>query len=113
MYALDRQLVVIKPKQPFYNWLKNINKRKISLEDIRGDCTAFLIPVSDNLSDAEKYIRSKFTEIFDMELSEWNIDEKLWPNDRTVEMFKEWFDVYFHSTIIDTVEKEILKDELF
>jgi hypothetical protein len=113
MYSIDRQLVILKPKQPFLDWLNNVDKKNLSLEDVRSDCTVFLIPVVDNLDDAEKYVKSIFPDLFDLELSEWNVDEELWPNHRTIELFREWFDIYFHSTVIDTEEKEILKDELY
>jgi hypothetical protein len=113
MFSLNRQIVILKPKQPFLNWLNSFNNKNLSLEDIRSDCTVFLIPVFDSLKEVEKYIRSIFPDLFDMELGEWNVDELLWPKDRTIEMFREWFDIYFHSTIIDAVDKEILKEELF
>lgn len=113
MYSINRQIVILKPKQPFLDWLNNVNSTNLSLEDIRSDCTIFLIPVVDNLADGEKYIKSIFPDLFDMELSEWNIDENLWPKDRTIEMFRECFDVFFHSTVIDTLEKEIEKKELY
>ncbi len=113
MYSVNRQMVILKPRQPFLNWLNNLDKNNLSLEDIRSDCTIFMIPVVDNLTNAENYLKGIFPDLFEMELSEWNIDEVLWPKDRTIEMFREWFDVFFHSTLIDTLENEIEKKELY
>ena len=88
MYSVDRQIVILKPKQPFLDWLNNVENNNLNLDDVRSDCTVFLIPVVDNLTDAEKYIKSIFPDLFDMELSEWKIDENLWPKDRTSDMLR-------------------------
>lgn len=49
MYFVDRSVAVIKPKQPFLDWLNNMpdNDIDLSLDNLRADCTVLLIPEYD------------------------------------------------------------------
>lgn len=52
-----------------------------------------------------------FERIFDAELSGWWVDQKDWPQPRTVELFQEWFDVGFHSMVEDLGDEELVDDD--
>lgn len=112
MHSLDRHLVIIKPKEPFLNWLKSHFEANsvLTLNDIREDAAAFMIPQADHPEQDEKYIRSIFPDLFDMILEEWHLDENTWPKNRDYELFKKWFEVEIHTIVIDTVESSIRKD---
>ncbi|MGE5682546.1 MAG: hypothetical protein ACM34K_16895 [Bacillota bacterium] len=111
MYSIDRHLVIIKPKQPFLDWLKSLAEENSSLviEDIRHDNTAFMIPSNELIEQDQKYIKSIFPDLFEMELEEWSLDTDLWPGDRTYELFQEWFDTEIHTIVIDTLEDPVEK----
>ena len=49
MYFVDRSVAVIKPKQPFVDWLNQVpdNDMELSLDSLRADCTVILIPEFD------------------------------------------------------------------
>ena len=55
------------------------------------------------------FVDDNFNIIFENELKNIYTDETLWPSDRTLKMFKEWFDVEYHSPVFDTVEEPIRK----
>lgn len=104
-YFLERSMAIIKPKQPFLDW---INKsfielpQPLALDSVRINCNSYLIPEVEELEDGINYIDEQFADLFELELTSWTDDKKLWPQDLTLKMFWEWFDVEVHSTVIDT-----------
>ena len=107
MEYVDRSLVVIKPRQAFFDWLKETPdwELDLTLETLRVDCTALLIPEFEEPEGAISYVDDIFEQIFEMELASWCADEKVWPQKRTLKMFWEWFDVELHSMVIDTADE--------
>ncbi len=108
MEYVNRSLAVIKPRQPFFDWLKDTPDwdLDLTLETLRLDCTSLLIPEFDEPEDAISYIDDMFEQIFEMELASWYEDQQLWPQKRTLKMFWEWFEIELHSMVIDTTEEE-------
>ena len=108
---INRNIAIIKPRAPFLEWLESLPDwdLDITLEDLRSDCTVFLIPELDD-EDAIKYIEDMHKEIFEYELDSWHRDESLWPEKRTLKLFREWFDIELHSMVLDTLDEEIEKD---
>ena len=114
MESINRTAVVIKPKQPFIDWLNSIPDENIdfTLEQISNDNITFLIPQYDNPEDSKRYIEKRFNQIFEWELFGWITTEELWPKNRTWKMFQEWFSVEINSEIFDLVDSEIEKEEM-
>ena len=114
MNSINRSAVVIKPKQPFVDWLNSIPDEDIdfTLERISEDNITFLIPLYDDPRDAKNYIRKRFKRIFEWELFGWIVTKELWPKKRTWEMFQEWFSIEINSEIFDLVDGEIEKEEM-
>lgn len=112
MQGINRTAVIIKPKQPFVDWINNIPDEgtKITLEDIDENST-FLIPEFVNNDEALKYIKKVYAEIFDEELFAWYQEESLFPKNRTWKMFQEWFYIEINSIVLDIVDEEIEKEE--
>jgi hypothetical protein len=109
MYFVDRSIAVIKPKQPFLDWLNKLpdNDVILTLEDIRSDCTVLMIPEVNEQEDGIACIDDMADRVFEMELSSWTDDPKLWPKSRNLKTFWEWFDVEIHTVLMDTVDQDI------
>lgn len=109
MYFVDRSVAVIKPKQPFADWLNQApdNELELSLESLRADCTVLLIPEFDEPEEGVAYLDEIADKLFEMELSTWYDDPAVWPTDRSLKAFWEWFDVEIHSTLIDTLDADL------
>lgn len=107
MEYVNRSLAIIKPRQPFFEWLQGTPDWDIdlTLETLRVDCSSLLIPEFEEPEEAVAYIDDMFEQIFDMELASWYTDESTWPKKRTLKMFWEWFDVELHSTVIDAADE--------
>lgn len=114
MYTIDRGLVVVKPKQPYLNWIRALPDPddKITLEVLRdGECLSILIPEDDDDSTGMRFVESNCDWIFEMSLKAWWTDDKDWPAKRDWATFREWFDVEFHSIVIDPLDEPIEKEE--
>jgi hypothetical protein len=116
MYVINRAVAVIKPKQPFVDWINShpdSAEDPVALEQVRQDCNVFLIPDFDSEEEVEEYIEDLSTDIFEIELESWYTDEESWPTNRDFQTFREWFDVEVHSMVIDPYEDRIEREELY
>ena len=109
-YFVERSVAVIKPKQPFLEWITSTFDdlpHKLNLKDIQIDCNSYLIPEVDEIEDGINFIDDKFADLFIIELSSWTEDQSVWPKQLTLKMFWEWFDVEILPTTIDLSDTEI------
>lgn len=115
MYELDRAVAIIKPRQPFLDWVRGLPGTPLegilTLEQLRRDCTALLIPQLDEEAEEMAFVYDLWEDLFEGELAAWSGDEGLWPESRTVETFIQWFDVEIHSTVVDVVDDDEDEDE--
>lgn len=113
MNTLNRSLVIIRPKEPFAKWAWSVNDEepKYSLEEEREDCTAYLLPVGEQVGDEKKILAKQYRKIFEEELSQWMTDESVWPARRDFKTFKAWFEVEFCSVVLDLSSHQLLSEE--
>jgi hypothetical protein len=107
---INRNAFIIKPRQPFIDWLKKIDGNSLFPHQI--DENIYLIKEKDSSEDAEKWLLKNFEKFFEMELEAWLSNEKLWPSNRNYKMFREWFDVFHHSMIYDLEDFPVGKNIL-
>jgi hypothetical protein len=112
MDAINRAVAIIKPKQPYLDWANSLPdpSENLTLEELRTDCTALLIPEFAHKDDEEAFLKEIYAAIFEMELDAWYRDDTLWPRKRDYQTFRDWFDVEIHSTVIDVLEEEITRE---
>jgi len=105
MAEVNRCLIIVKPKQSFLNWLRSVepDDKDLQFEDINKDVTAYLVPEVETLDEQEEIIDWCAEFVFERELWSWYTDEDLWPVGRNAAMFREWFDIEFHSLVDDVV----------
>jgi len=63
-------------------------------------------------SDLEKCLKKLCKAIFEEQLDGWYRVEELWPRDRSIVAFREWFDYRFHSMPIDLVNEPLNSEVL-
>jgi hypothetical protein len=111
MFIINRSVAIIKPKQPFVDWANSIvDEEQYSVSDFSTDCSVILLPVTDSDEDAEDFIKDVFKDVFEMELSSWVVDDEMWPEKITYEMFLDWFEVDYHSMVFDSLKDDIEKE---
>src|SRR5262245_37013068 len=105
MAEVNRCVIIVKPKQPFLDWLHSVDPddAPLQLEDINDDPTAYLIPEIEMMDERDEVIDWCAEFVFENELWSWYTDEDLWPVGRDAAMFREWFEVEFHSLVFDVV----------
>ncbi|MBM3129766.1 MAG: hypothetical protein FJ009_14225 [Chloroflexi bacterium] len=109
MLLIDRAVAIIKPKQPFLDWINRTPDppAELTLEELRTDCTVLLIPEYDDPAELQSFLTGIYEEIFAMELDSWDRDEAHWPSHQDYATFLDWFDVEIHSEVIDALDREI------
>lgn len=114
MVAINRAVAVIKPRQPYLDWAKRLPDpaENLTLDEVRMDCTAILLPEFDTPAEAEAFIAAMADDLFKMELDAWDRDPQNWPVNRTYDTFSEWFDVDIHSIVLDASDDDIIGETL-
>lgn len=113
MKTINRTAIHVLPRQPFLDWLKQIDPSlPVNPADLLEDSNIYLIPETDSPEHAQKWLRRHFDSIFTGELESWCTDESLWPTPRTFTLFEQWFSWTAHSLVYD-LAKAPLRHELF
>ena len=107
MNPINRSAVVVKPAQPFLDWLHRVDPTSghLSLDDLRREPTIYLLPEWETDEEALDNLAEVSNEIFEEQLDGWYRVPSVWPDDRDLEAFLRWFDCSFHSMVIDIVKK--------
>lgn len=108
-FTINRHMIILLPKQPVLDWIKRVdpNPPNVTLEQIRLEQNAFLVPDTlDGQQDAEKWVQKRWQVFFESFLDEWYTVESWWPQKRTYKMFKDWFEVQYHSMVWDMAASE-------
>lgn len=114
MKAINRVAVTVRPRQPFLDWVRNHPQpdARVTLEELRTDNPVYLIPNPEDGDSVEAWVTANFDLFFVEALNGWHMDERYWPGDRTVKMFRDWFDVTVDSEVIDLGEEDIEAEEM-
>ena len=116
-YTINRSIVILRYKQAFLDWLMSADPnppQDMTLDDLGDDGDAFMIPgenVVDNMQDAVKWVEKHWGMFFEHTLEGWLVDESLWPQKRTLKMFREWFTIEYRSMVWDLVNAPILTED--
>jgi len=114
MVTLNRSAIVVKPKQPFLDWLHTADptSRSLNLQELGQEPTIYLIPECDTDAEVDEVLRQLCEEIFTEQLAGWFNDRTTWPRDRGLDTFRKWFDFQHHSMLVDLCdEPQIFESE--
>lgn len=104
-FTLNRSLVILRHKQPFLDWLTSIDPDpSVTLVNMEDDSDTFLIPDEqfiDSEASAVTWVEKRWAGLFDHMLTSWITDKDAWPKHRTLQMFRTWFSVEYHSMVWD------------
>jgi len=105
MKLINRGIIIIKPKQPFVDWLNQLpdsdTDNPYTLETLREDRTVLLIPDMPSLEEMEAFITPLKPDLFEGELNNFTDDPTTWPEDLTAQRFDRWFELETHSMVYD------------
>ena len=111
---INRSAVIIRYNQPFVDWINAVDsspENPLTLAEGNRESTVYLIDVEDQ-DEFEGWLELNYKILFEEELDGWYTDPALWPQDRSLRIFKEWCSFEFHSAVFDTGAAPILDDEI-
>lgn len=103
MFVVDRIVAVLRPTEKMLHWIKDLPNAPdvMTIKNLQTDCTALLLPPFESPKQADAYIKDIYDGIFEGELIAWGIPEADWPQERNYQLFKQWFNVEYHSVLFD------------
>lgn len=93
---LNRHILVVKPKQPFYDWANEIGPKHQKM-----DKTMFRTYLISEDIHPREWLKSNYKRIFDLECFEMTDFLEEVPRKVSFKMFQEWFAVEFSVSIYD------------
>jgi hypothetical protein len=105
---VERSTIIIKPKQPFFEWLKSIDNED-DFSDLKDETDVYLIPDFETKEEITRWLKKNFDMIFCDQMNHWYTNEEIWTQKRTFKVFCDWFDFSIHTTIWDTLDEPIEK----
>ena len=115
---INRAAIILKYKEPAVQWINDADPYDenpgITAAEVNDERTIYLI--SDRDGDTKqtiaRWLKRNWKHLFETELESWYVDSTLWPKDRTLKMFRSWFEVECHTVLIDTVGDPIYDDDI-
>lgn len=111
---VNRAALLLRYKEPFIQWINTSNPdgkgQDISIEEADQDKIVFLID-EEEAENLEEWIALNHQALFETELEGWYTDESLWPQNRDLDLFYQWFTVECHTMLLDTGTEPICDDE--
>ncbi len=108
---INRMVVIIRPKAPFVEWINSTaaegDEVRITLALAGEDQPVYLIAED---TDPDAWVAANYETLFEIELEAWCTDPDLWPRERTLALFREWFAFDWYSQVEDTVGEPIRDD---
>lgn len=114
---VNRAALVLKYKEPAIRWINEADPDPegihISLDDVNRERTVYLVSDEDADTDTavRRWVQDNLDMLWESELEGWYTDEALWPTDRTLKKFDQWFDIECHTVLVDTVDGPLFDDE--
>ena len=107
--SINRNAILVKPKKPFFEWLNKTIQEGDPINSVT-ESNIYLIREMFSNEEVMAWLKTNFDMVFVNELNDWVIDESVWPQNRTYQMFTKWFDIEVHSMILDLEEFPITKE---
>lgn len=103
MYPMigNRDIILLKPTKLYLDWVNYINDTGKNLSQMDIDTITFLIPNFEKRQDFEDWIEVNYGLIFEIRLNYFCIDRSKWRENRTLSLFKSWFDLSYSNLILD------------
>ena len=110
---LNRAVLIVRYEQPFVDWVNAADPaptHAMTLDEVNDDSSAFLVEVEDE-GEFEVWLVLNGGMLFEEILNQWCTDPDLWPQDRSLDLFRKWCRLELHSVVLDTGGSPLEDDE--
>ena len=110
---LNRAVLIVRFGAPFVEWVNAADPtptHTITLADVNDDSSAYLVEVEDD-NELEEWLELNGETLFEDILQDWYTDPDLWPQDRSLALFKKWCSFELHTVVLDTGGSVLEDDE--
>ena len=101
---LNRSAVIVKPLRPYLEWARKDDEEGLAetvFENLQEQPHIFLIPLVEDANSREAVLERSWPGLFEAMLEGWVTDEDFWPENRSLEMFLEWFEIQMVTVVQD------------
>ena len=114
MITINRTAIVVKPAQPFLDWLHRADptSEDLSLDDLQSEPTIYLLPECGSEEEARECLEELCGRIFMEELDGWYRVASSWPKRRDLDAFERWFEWSYHSEVVDLSDEDLLQEQI-
>lgn len=110
MYSINRSVLVVRPRQKLYDWLKELAPEAPELEELppdHDDADVFLIPDFLLSEQAEEWLKENINYFCSMLFSQWWEEEEEWPANRNWKTFNQYFTYNIQTQVRDIIDDDI------
>ena len=107
---INRSAILVRPLKPYLEWAASLGDDDL-VPSGDDDRTVYLVPVFEDDEQAEEVLSRVYETLFDNELFGWHTEEADWPQDRSYDLFLEWFEVEMDSVVEDLSAVPIRDEE--
>ena len=97
---INRSAILVRPRQPYLDWAASLGDADL-LPDPDDERTVYLVPSFEDDEQAEEVLARCYETIFENELFGWHTESEDWPQDRSLDLFQDWFDIEMDSVVED------------
>ena len=116
MRLLNRTAISIVGARPYIEWTRrtdaDLNKGTLTVARAQLYGTAFLLPEFELEEDVQEWVEENAPWLFEFLLAAWTEDETVWPVNRDLKRFREWFRIDIHNAVVDAGDVDIEGEEL-
>jgi hypothetical protein len=111
--VINRAVLIVRYTQFFVDWVNAADPTPtdtITLADANDDSSAYLLEVEDE-RELDEWLALNGETLFEEVLNDWYTDPELWPQDRSLAMFRKWCSLELHTVVLDTGNSPLEDDE--
>jgi hypothetical protein len=104
----NRGVIQLVPKKFFVNWFNYVCNDGVNYSHHNLESISFLIKDFETRDEFDCWLERNYQLLFEIRLNYACTDETKWPENRTLPVFKSWFDI-FHSDLILDLKTDVIK----
>ncbi len=97
---VSRSALIFHPRQPVADWVDACDSEHVVPAEITLRNVQVVLVDQEVEEDLDEWLGLHWSLLFEWWLNGWYTDPDLWPRDRTLDMFREWFDVEVASGVL-------------